>query len=67
MQNRLNLKWAEALAYRISDEWGGKNDFQEDALSLKETLQTLLSLHPESCEQLIGTGIIEEDYFEKLD
>ena len=59
-------KWAFAIAERISDEWAGKNDFSEDAVVLKNSLYALLLESPEACEQLIGTGIIEENYFEPL-
>lgn len=58
--------WAEAIALRISDEWAWKGDFLEDARLLQEILHKLFLAHPEECEKLIGTGIIEEDYFEPL-
>lgn len=60
----LNIEnWADAIANRISDEWDGKNDFPEDANLLKEILSKLLTENPEQCKKLIGTGIIEENYF----
>lgn len=63
MQNLSIKDWAEAIANRISDEWDGKNDFLEDANLLKEILSKLLTENPEQCKKLIGTGIIEENYF----
>jgi hypothetical protein len=66
MKNSLN-KWAEAIALRISDEWCGKSDFPEDAALLKDVLTKVLKAVPSECKRLIGTGIIERTYFEKLD
>jgi len=57
-------KWAAAIAARVSDEWGGKSDFPEDAELLREVLTKALSAVPEECMRLVGTGIIEESYFE---
>ena len=65
MKNSLN-KWAEAIATRISDEWNGKTNFQEDSKLLKEVLTKALSAVPSECKKLIGTGIIEESYFDTL-
>jgi hypothetical protein len=62
---RLN-KWAKAIAGRISDEWEGKLDFPEDAFLLNEVLIKALSAVPKECVRLIGTGIIEETYFDSL-
>ena len=60
----LNIEnWADAIANRISDEWDGKKDFPEDANLLKEILSKLLTENPEQCKKLIGTGVIEENYF----
>ena len=58
--------FSSAIALRISDEWEGTSDFPEDALVLQKVLEKLFSENPEECEKLIGTGIIEEDYFEPL-
>lgn len=60
-------EWAEAIATRLSDEWDGKSEFQEDAELLKEVLTKALSALPDECMRLVGTGIIEESYFEPLD
>ncbi|HNQ18397.1 MAG TPA: hypothetical protein PL134_02945 [Smithellaceae bacterium] len=57
-------QWAEAIATRLSDEWDGKLFFPEDAELLKEVLTTALKAVPGECKRLIGTGIIEESYFE---
>jgi hypothetical protein len=60
-------KWATAIAGRLSDEWDGKPEFPEDAELLREILTKALSAVPEECMRLVGTGIIEESYFEPLD
>ncbi len=59
--------WAAAIALRISDEWALRDDFPEDAELMREVLARALKRSPEDCELLVGTGIIEEDYFEPLD
>ena len=66
MQDVTNEQWAYAIAERISDEWTLKDDFPEDAELMHSVLTELLSKSPELCNKLIGTGIIEEDYFEEL-
>jgi len=66
MKNSLS-QWAEAIASRISDEWSEKSSFPEDSELLKDVLTEALSAVPSECKKLIGTGIIEESYFEKLD
>ena len=58
--------WASAIAERLSDEWGGKEDFPEDAELLRQVLRDLFLQSPTACHRLIGTGVIEEDYFEPL-
>jgi len=58
--------WAKAIAIRISDEWSWRQDFPEDAGLLCEVIAKLLEENPQECSKLIGTGIIEEDYFEPL-
>lgn len=60
-------EWANAIAERLSDEWDGKSEFPEDAKLLKEVLTRLLSAAPDECMRLVGTGVIEESYFEPLD
>ena len=67
MQAVENSKWAYAIAERIADEWDGKKDFPEDAETLKSVLNGLFLKSPEACKKLIGTGIIEENYFDRLD
>ena len=64
MSNITNAQWAEAVALRISDEWNGNDDFPEDAKLLKRILTKLFKENPGECKKLIGTGIIEEDYFD---
>ena len=66
MQDITNDMWADAIALQISDEWNLRTDFPEDAELLKQVLKELLSASPEHCEKLIGTGIIEENYFEEI-
>ena len=58
-------KWAKAIAGRITDEWDGHQDFPEDAIMIENILTKLLIQHPEECIKLIGTGVIEEDYFDE--
>ena len=47
-------------------EWDGTSEFPEDAVLLRKVLEKLLTENPEDCKKLIGTGIIEEDYFDEL-
>ena len=61
------IEWAEAIAVRLSDEWDGKSEFPEDAELLKEVLAKALSAIPDECMRLVGTGVIEESYFEPLE
>ena len=58
--------FAKAISYRLVDEWEGASEFPEDALLLRKIIEKLLTENPEDCKKLIGTGIIEEDYFEYL-
>ena len=58
--------FAKAISYRLADEWDGASGFPEDAKLLRKVLEKLLSENPEECKKLIGTGIIEEDYFDPL-
>jgi hypothetical protein len=60
-------EWAKVIAERLSDEWDGKSDFPEDAELLREVLSKALSAVPDECLRLVGTGIIEESYFEPID
>jgi hypothetical protein len=60
-------EWAKAISIRISDEWQGNNcDNKDDVNLLQKVLENSLKNNPDSCKELIGTTIIEEDYFEKL-
>lgn len=59
-------KFAKAISYRLADEWYESSEFPEDAMLLRKVLEKMLLANPEECKKLIGTGIIEEDYFEKL-
>lgn len=55
--------WAEAIAIRIVDEWDGKESFSGDAELIKNLLIKTLTYNPDVLGAMIGTGIIEEDYF----
>ena len=58
--------WANAIALRITDELTIKNDFPEDIEILQGVLRKLFSQNVWAIKEEIGTGIIEEDYFEIL-
>jgi len=58
--------WIDAIALRISDEWDGKFYFPEDAKLLENVLAKALSAVPDEAMKLVGTGIIEESYFDPL-
>lgn len=58
--------WIAAIATRISDEWDGKSGFPGDANLLEDVLVKVLSAAPDEAIKLIGTGIIEESYFDPL-
>lgn len=58
--------FAGAISSRLVDEWDGAKEFPEDANLLRGILEKLFIAHPEECKKLIGTGIIEENYFDKL-
>ena len=60
-------EWARAIAERLADEWDGKSEFPEDAKLLIEVLTETLTACPDECMRLVGTGIIEESYFDPLD
>jgi hypothetical protein len=59
-------RFARAVSYRLVDEWDGASEFPDDALLLRTILEKLLIENPKECKKIIGTGIIEEDYFEEL-
>ena len=56
--------FARAISYRLADEWDGASEFPDDAILLRKTIEKLLTENPADCKKLIGTGIIEGDYFE---
>lgn len=60
-------KWANAIALRIADEWSGRYEFPEDSILLRRILTDMFVDNPDKYKQLIGTGIIEETYFELCD
>ncbi len=58
-------KWAKAIAKRISDEWDGNTgNNKENVIMLQKVLEYSLKRNPDGCKALIGTTIIEEDYFD---
>lgn len=59
-------KWAFAIAERISDEWDGARHFPEDAAKLRDFLEKALCENIEALKALIGTGVIESDYFNDI-
>lgn len=65
MNEEERLRWAQAIALRISDEWDGSQAFPEAAALLRFYLEKTLTNDSEAIKSFIGTGIIEEDYFEK--
>lgn len=66
MDQNERIRWASAIAERISDEWDGSKHFPEDAALLRSYLEKTLKENGNAIKSLIGTGIIESDYFEKL-
>lgn len=58
-------EWAEVTAVRIADMVTGVDP--EERQLLEEVLTKALAASPSECEKLIGTGYIEEEYFEDLD
>ena len=61
-----HARWASAIAKRISDEWSGASDFPQDVVLLRKSLEKMLSNDLDVVTSLIGTGVIENDYFDKL-
>jgi hypothetical protein len=57
-------RWATVIAGRIADE--AQEQYGEDCdIILQEVLATLLAENPGEMKKLIGTTIIEEDYFDE--
>ena len=60
-------QWAKAITLRISDERDGNTKENKDDVSLlQEVIETSLKKYPAGCKKLIGTTIIEEDYFDSI-
>lgn len=59
------IDWARAISLRIADEWRD-DDNDGDKEILRVALECSLINTPESIRLLIGTGVIEEDYFELI-
>ena len=66
MNSPSNADWAKAISLRIVDEHSLKDDFPEDTDLLRLVLEKLLLQNEWAVKKLIGTGIIEENYFEPL-
>jgi hypothetical protein len=66
MDKNERIRWATAIAGRISDEWDSSKHFPEDAEVLRAYLQKTLSEDGEAIKSFIGTGIIESDYFQNI-
>lgn len=66
MDQNERIRWASAIAERISDEWDGSKHFPENAALLRSYLEKTLNEDGDAVKSFIGTGIIESDYFEKL-
>ena len=64
MDNATEAQWITAIAKRLADEWSGKTDFPEDALLLEKILCKSFLSSSGAYRELIGTGVIEEAYFE---
>ena len=58
--------WASAIARRISDEWSTGDQSEEDVELLNHVIYKALLKSPKEMKKLIGTLIIEDDYFEHL-
>ena len=59
------LDWANAISRRLADEWHSECD--ENIEILQIALERALINTPASIKELIGTEVIEEDYFDKID
>ena len=59
-------RWSEAVSTRIIDEWDGSKVFTDDAETLKKLIKKALFQNPIFLKKLIGSGLIEEDYFDDL-
>lgn len=58
--------WAEPISNRIADELDCLKENNSDKDIFQKTLQKLFMHNPSLIEPLIGTSIIEENYFSKL-
>jgi hypothetical protein len=56
-------KWAWAISMRVADEWSGRSDDAETAMLLQTVIEKALLAVQDEMEKLIGTGVIEADYF----
>lgn len=56
--------WAYAIAVRIADECATAKGFKGDRLLLEEVLENVFLAAPNEMRRLIGTSIIEADFFD---
>jgi len=61
--NKSAGEWAQAIADRVADESSYDED---DKKILNEALTKALTVCPDAILMLIGTGIIEESYFDDI-
>ena len=66
MTSNEKSKWAHAIAERITDEWNRIKEFPQDALILKIHLGRMLLQDSHAVDRLIGTGVIESNYFDDV-
>ena len=62
-----NQRWAAAIAFRFVDNWKEAWNYVEEAVMVEDVLTKVLAQHPEEMKKLIGTAVIEDDYFEDDD
>jgi hypothetical protein len=61
-----NEDWAKAIAMRIVDEHTIKDGFPDQAQEIQTVFEKLFSENAWAVEALVGSGMIEEDYFDPL-
>ncbi len=67
MSEPTHADWVEEIASRVADEWGvGSGAFSNDVALSENVLVDALSARPDLVERLIGTYLIESDFFEPL-
>lgn len=59
-------QWADAVAVRLASEWSPSNNDPETEKLLHRVLVEALKDRWDLTEQLVGSAIIEDAYFEAL-